>query len=67
MDRLDVDDLYRCKTCGRWHRVYVKYPDGSKDDEAIRLYFDCPREREGSFYAGRIGEPPHDRARRCRA
>jgi len=55
MDRLDVDDVYKCKACGRWHPLYVKYQDDSQDNMGRRLYFDCARERDGSFYAGRIG------------
>lgn len=62
---LDIDDLYRCVGCGHWHPLYIKYPQGSDDDEARRLYFECPR--LGTFYGGRVGEPPQDPARWERA
>jgi hypothetical protein len=63
--RLDVDDLYQCAKCGGWHRLYIKYPEGSADDEARRLFFDS--DRGGTFYAGRMREPPMDPTRWRRA
>lgn len=56
MARLDVDDLYHCKKCGRWHPLYVKYAGADRSDLGRRLFFDCPREHTSPFYAGRIGD-----------
>lgn len=66
MPGLDVDDLYRCLKCGQWHPLYLVDPSGSADDVAKRLHFKCPQ-AEGSFYAGRIGEPARDLTRWRRA
>jgi len=59
---LQPGDEIQCPRCNDWHAVFVKYPDERAFQGRSEMYFNCPKSTT-SFHAGRVGDPPRDRAR----
>ncbi|MEQ1756708.1 MAG: hypothetical protein ABL986_00180 [Vicinamibacterales bacterium] len=51
--RLHEHDEIHCPHCRGWHRVTLKYPEGTEYARAM-MFYTC---RDGVYYAGQVNGP----------